>query len=355
MKTSLSLKWFLWLASIVALFCILQVLALLSLELREVMAGTADMVEELSEIAVLASISIGVFVLLLGVFWFVSKRMIRPLGSIAETANRISSGILHERIEGEFVNDEVGALVAAINRAFDQYGTVLKKLERFTSNAAHQLRAPLTSIRNLGEVCLQRQRPPEEYRECIGQMLEASQELSRTVDKLLLIARLDSSSIHRSFEVIDVGRVTRDTVEQYQCIIDDKTIELVQTVADGLTVQGEGTLLHQALANILDNAVRLTPPGGRITVDAHSDAGAVVLTIGDTGPGIPAHFLPYVFERFSHIPQPEHRGSGLGLAIAAEIVSLHEGSIDALSGESGGTRIRLTLPAVSHQLPADRP
>ena len=162
MKMSLSTRWFLWLSVAIAIFCIGQTLGMVWVEIREILHNEGALATELTEISVLLSISLCVFVIISGALWFISRKMVQPIRTIAESANRISSGLLQERVEGGLGSDEIGLLVSSINRAFDSYHDAVRRLDRFAGNAAHQLRTPLTSIRSLGEVCLQRNRAETE-------------------------------------------------------------------------------------------------------------------------------------------------------------------------------------------------
>ena len=345
MRTRLTTRWFFGIVVAAGVLCALQFAVLIAVEVHEIITGSGSgLHHELSEIAGLLAAGAVVFVIMLGFFWFISRRMVRPIRKIAQTATLISSGSLDRRIEGVFVDDEIGALVSALNKAWDRYDIVLAKLRRFTSNAAHQLRTPLASIRVEGEVCLKRQRTEQEYRDAMGSILEAAAELSRTLERLLLIAKLESREVQRHFASFDLAALLEETTQEFRPASDAKGLVLTVRAQGPLTVKGDKTLLRQALANLLDNAIRFTPDHGSIDVAAKREEDSVVLTVSDTGPGVTEALQPYLFERFSHAPRVGDHGAGLGLAIVDEIARLHEGKAELVNAKSRGTCIRLVLP-----------
>lgn len=342
MSTSLRSLYFRWISGL--LLAYLAALSLASLvyqwyEIRKV--GSHGLRHEVME--VLAVFGTGAFLLpamLLVVAWL-TGRMVRPLSAIRITAERINNGCLDERIPAGNPDDELGRLVRIINSAFDRYRESLDRLQRFASDTSHQLRTPLTSIRTSGEVCLQKERTPEEYRETIGSMLEDVQRLSDLVEKLLLIARLGADRIRSSFTSVDLGQLVREVAARYEEIVDSRTLHLA--AVEGVRVRGDAELLRQLLSNLLDNAVRHTPKAGEIRVGlARRADGMAVLSVRDSGPGVSPEIRQQLFRRFSRGPGTDVSGTGLGLAIASDIVGIHGGSIELLEGN--GAHFVVTLP-----------
>lgn len=282
-------------------------------------------------------------VMFLAIRWL-TGRMVRPLNAIRETAERINAGRLDERIPVGNPNDELGRLVRIINAAFDRYRETTDRLQRFASDTSHQLRTPLTSIRTSGEVCLQKDRTPEEYRETIGSMLEDVQRLSDLVEKLLLIARLGADRIRTTFSPIDLGQLVREVAARYEEIVFERTLRL--EVSAGPKVSGDAELLRQLLSNLLDNAIRHTPAGGEILIRLTEAVDRrLTLSVWDTGPGVSEEMRSQLFQRFARGAGIDVSGAGLGLAIVADIVNLHRGSIELLPGP--GARFDITLPAAT--------
>jgi len=312
-------------------------------EVQELSNGEGPPGEEIREISVLLSISACVFVLMLAGLRFISRRMIRPIQAIADAARRIGEGDLRERIAGDFANDEVGALVVAINRAFDRYHEAVNRLERFAGRAAHQLRTPLTAVRSLGEVCLQKERTPAEYRECIAGMLDVEREIAHTLEKLLMLARLNPSRVRQGFESVDVIKVASEVLELYRPSMEEKRLKPVADMDPGPCVMGDGTLLRQALGNVLSNAVQFTPPGGAIGMTVRATEGVVVVEVSDTGPGIPPDLRARLLASMTGDRGEMDTGS-LGLALVAEIMRVHQGGVEIAERQGGGTCVRLRLP-----------
>lgn len=280
--------------------------------------------------------------MLLAVRW-TCHRMLRPLKSFRETAERIIAGQLHERIVTENPGDDLGRLAATINDAFDRYREAMDRQQRFASDASHQLRTPLTAIRTTGEICLQKARAPEEYREAIGSMLEDVHRLSDMVEKLLLLARLGEDQVRATFAPVDLGATVRNVLAQYDSLVVAKEIRLRVTARRDIRVSGDEALLEQMFANLADNAMRYTPEGGVLVVEVDApDARHAVLLIRDSGPGISPQLHDLLFQRFARGPSADTGGTGLGLAIVADIVNLHRGRIELLGGP--GACFRVTLP-----------
>lgn len=344
MKLSLSTKWFLWLSIAVAVFCVAQVLGMVWLELMELVRGEGSPKEEFSEIVVLLSVSGCVFIIMLGGFWFISKRMIRPLREMAESAHRISEGNLMERVEDSGAADEVGMLASTLNRAFDRYYEVVQRLDGFAGNAAHQMRTPLASIRSMGEVCLQRERNSGEYRQCIAEMLEATQELTGIVGKLLTIARLNPLRVRQQFTKVMLPEVLDQILAVYEVMFKEKNIALESGEIPPLSVMGDGDLIGQVIGNVVENAVQFAPEGGAISVALEEREGGVVLRVSDNGPGMSESMrLQYLggHDRSWNDELPIGR---MGLAIVFEIMRLHEGTVEIGKREGGGTCVELGWP-----------
>lgn len=348
MKMSLRLRYVVWLLVLMVLLFFSQLVAFTLFEIHEYRrhgGDAAQIREDVEEVLLLLGIDAVVLPFVLLAAWAISGRMLAPLHAVAATSRRISLGNLSERVTSPGADDEIGSLVQTINGAFDKYQDVLLRLERFTSDASHQLRTPLAALRNTGEVCLQKDRPPEEYRDTLGAMLEEAARLSTIVEKLLLLARLERSQVTGAFQRVDVSALLRDVVQAFAPFAQDRRIALVVQAEDGLAVAGDSDLLNQVFANLMDNAVRYTPRDGTVRVRLQREGGGIRLAIADSGPGIPAPFRGRIFDRFNRGPGATGDGSGLGLAIVADIVRIHGGSVEAVASDMGGAEFRVDLPA----------
>jgi len=341
MKLSLSVKWFLWLSLIVAIFCVIQIFGMIWWETMEIMRGEGSLAEELAEIAVMLGVSACVFILMLGGFWFVSKRMMKPIKAIAESANRISEGALDERIAGEDSPDEIGILVSVLNRAFNRYQEVVHRLDAFAGNAAHQMRTSLASVRSIGEVCLQKERSSAEYRQYIGEMLESVRELTRVVEKLLMIARLNPSRVRQQFELVDVTDVLSEVMAVYEVMLEEKNIKLNIEKTAGLKIKGDRNLVAQAIGNIVGNAVEFTPRDGGLEISLEKREHQAVLRVSDTGPGIPDFMCLHVSGNGDEKWNGEWPAGHMGLAIVSEVMKVHDGTVEIRRSKDGGTCVEL--------------
>ena len=346
MRAPIRTRYFIWLSFVLLLFMIVQTVAWFAYEFSEWWTGEAEsLAEEMGEVLVVVGIHVATIPFMLVFLWILSKHLLRPLHEIATTAQRIEAGDLDTRIEVETTGDDLGILAHTINKAFDQYQDAVSRLQRFSADASHQLRTPLTAIRSTGEVCLQKERQPQEYVEAMDSMLEDARRLSHTVDQLLLLARLDASDEQTGFAVTDVNALVAGSAERYQDLAEIKRITLSVSLGESVRTWANPLLLEQVVANLLDNALKYTPEGGVIEVSTSPrDEQFIRIAVRNTGPGIPQAYLARIFDRFSTVPGTAESGSGLGLAIVADIARLHGGTVEALSEPEQGAELRVDLP-----------
>ena len=348
MKSSIRRNYCFWLALVLIIHFTVQGIVTIGHGLGEISAGEKDAEAEVREMVLVVLTDLLTLFLLFGVIWFISKKMLQPLSSMAEAAHRIRAGELAERIPVDNPEDDIGRVAVALNDAFDGYQQAMDRVRRFSSDASHQLRTPLTAMRSVGEVCLQKDRSPEEYRDKIASMLEECQRLSRIVEQLLALSRLERSKLREQFVPVAMAAVIKRVIDTFEPLYADKQVDLITELAPSLMVQGNVGLLEQVVANLIDNAIRFTPLGGTIRVSTAKTSGSLaVIRVVDSGPGIPEAEQTRIFQRFVSLPGPEMPGSGLGLAIVADIVKLHDGKVEAKSNPEGGATLTVTLPLAS--------
>lgn len=292
-----------------------------------------------------------------------TRRALRPLEEVVETAARVSRAdlvtdrtALQERVAPQAADErtEAGRVGAALNRllehvteAFRQRELVEQRLRVFVADASHELRTPLASVRGYAELTrLSGEELPPDSAHALSRIEAESTRMSGIVEDLLLLARLDQRLPPRSEEV-DLGVVLRDVVADARVAAPAHELEV--QVGDGpLGVLGDPDRLRQALGNVVSNAWQHTPDGTRIVVRGESrTAGRVVITVHDTGPGLPEGFETQLFERFVRADVSRSRargGAGLGLSISKSVIEAHGGTI-AVSSEPGNTVFRIELPA----------
>jgi len=346
MRHTLQIRFFKWL--VIQTVCIFLAVGTVRLIYRiHEQKKHPDLAEERAEAYVTVSILVFSLVpLSLFMAWSVSKQMRRLLQPIFDTADQVRSGNLERRILPVEPNDEIGSLSTKLNEAFDRYRDALSRLERFSFDASHQLRNPLAAIRASGEICLQRERSAEEYRQTIGMMLEDADRLSATVEQLLTLARLAYKDLAAEIEVFTVRELVESAVEHFKEPCELKEIEFRTVISNAdVRVRGVRYLLQEALTNLLDNAVRFTPQKGRIQVSLEdAPAGCFKLVIDDSGPGVSEDQ-----QKMAGVPGIEgvdirsRQGTGLGLLIVADIVTLHKGSINVTRSPWDGARFEIVL------------
>jgi len=348
MKYSIRVRFLGWLLLFMVLSSVLSFLADRLHHILEARGVIPEAFGLTGELTVFVVVHIALFPIVALIGWHVSRRMLAPVRAISETARNIVDGHLTARIETDVPDDELGTLSQVINQAFDRYEASLKELQRFNADASHQLRTPLTALRMKGEICLNRPRSAEDYRETIQAMLEQLSRLSRIVEQLLDLSRLGAASMREHFKPVDVIEVARRTAVDFEPLCSEKQVSLaVEGTGQVPRTLGDEALIEQVFANLLDNAIRFTPAGGAVDVDVRASASGrnVSVSVSDTGAGIPESCASSVLERFNKGSRPESDGAGLGLAIVAEIVRVHSGHIGLARNPGGGTTVNVTFPA----------
>jgi heavy metal sensor kinase len=275
-----------------------------------------------------------------------AKRALAPLEDMAARAERIRATEPGERLPVDNAHDELGRLGKVLNVAFERLETAIAELRRFTADASHELRTPLTAIRSVGEVALAKSSSAGEYREVIGSMLEEVARLTRLVDDLLDLSRVDRGRIERQQNVA-LADIARAVVGHLGVLAEERKQTIVLDVAGDPRVAGDPDMLRRAVINLLDNAIRYSPEGSRTRVFVGERDGRAILEIEDHGQGIPQAARSHLFERFQRADPSRDRGSGgfgLGLAITHGIVERHDGRLEVESAEGKGSTFRIVLP-----------
>jgi heavy metal sensor kinase len=255
-------------------------------------------------------------------------------------------------------DDELGRLSRTINAMIARLERSFAEIRRFTADASHELRTPLTAIRAEAEVALGRRLTEAEHQALLGSILEECERLTRLIDQLLALAREDAGARTGGRTEVDLADLVDGVVDTMRPLADAKGVRLLRGGKDSPRVQGDGGRLRQVFSNLLDNAIKYTPEGGTVEVRVGRRDRSAVVTVRDTGIGIPAEHLPRVFDRFYRVDKARTRaegGTGLGLSIARSIVAAHGGRIELESAPGRGTACTVTLPEggePSNDLPA---
>jgi heavy metal sensor kinase len=280
--------------------------------------------------------------------WIAGKAM-RPIGLMAERAEGITANNLHDRLVVANPRDELGALATVFNHLLERLEQSFQQLQRFTADAAHELRTPLASLRTVGEVSLAQQRTPEQYRDAISSILEETQRLNHTIDSLLLLARAEAGNSSATVEAIALAPLLLEVASILSVLAEEKRIQvLVRGSEDSAKVRGDRSLLRVAIINLLHNALKFSPPEGTVRMELASDEAFAYVNVMDQGPGIAKNEFDAVFERFYRgRGVSSESGNGLGLSIVKLIVNRVGGTIEFDRAAEEGTCVKLRLPLAS--------
>lgn len=283
----------------------------------------------------------------LGGYWM-SRRALRPVDAITRAAQSIGIENLSERLEVPAAGDELARLAETWNGMLARLEAAVKRLARFTADASHELRTPVTLIRATADLTLRRERSPERYCEALRQIIEASDRTARLIEDLLVLARADAGLPALPLHRLELTPVVRDICAQGQILAGEGQLEIAAEVPEQpVYVEASDPELRRLLLLLVDNAVKYTPAGGRITVCVAHDSSGPTVTVRDTGIGIPDAALPHVFERFYRVEESRSRqagGTGLGLSIAQMIAHRHHAKLEAESEVGRGSAFRVRFP-----------
>lgn len=281
----------------------------------------------------------------------IARRGLRPLRLFAQRVTEIDARSLGQRLlkdDDELAYpQEVQALVTSLDRMLDRLERAFRALTELSGDLAHELRTPIHVLRQHGEVALQRRRSAEEYQDVLGANLEELDRMRRMVDDILFLARAEDPRAVIQRVSLCLSDEAAAVIEFLSADATDRGVFLSSDVPTSLELFADRMLLRRALVNVLGNALRHTPAGGRVTVSACTDGDNVAVEVCDTGVGIPAELLPRVFDRHTRGPDSSARdagGAGLGLAIVRGIMALHGGTAEAMSPLGEGTKITLMFP-----------
>jgi signal transduction histidine kinase len=283
---------------------------------------------------------------------WLARGMTQPLRDMAAAARRMEVGDYTGRVHTRS-RDEVGQLAAAFNRMSAELEVLERSRRDLVANVSHELKTPITAIRaHLENLADGVERPD---RDTLQVMLGQTERLGRLVDQLLDLSRLESGEVPLQLEPFALAVVIRDVISEFSVGRSVEDVTLGSDVADDLFVDADEERIHQVVFNLVDNAVRFTPPGGAVKITAAREGGRVRVQVADTGVGVGSEHLPRLFERFYRADPSRSRddgsGTGIGLAIARSIVEGHGGRITAESERDNGATFTFDLPAANAAVP----
>ncbi|MGH0032470.1 MAG: sensor histidine kinase [Myxococcota bacterium] len=300
-------------------------------------------VEEIRRVFLLALPLVLVATGLLG--WALARASLRPIHQINRTARQIGGSNLESSIPTTGSGDELDQLAGTLNDMIGRIRGSMERERRFTGNAAHQLLTPLAAIRNQIDVTLARERSSDEYLEALEGVRGETARMAEEVEAMLRLARSEGGLPEDHREPCDVAAILRTVADFFLPLASDRGVELAIDGGSEVTVLGDESWLTQLFSNVVSNAIKYTPPGGRVTLVWRLDTDTIQVSVSDTGPGIGSDSPETVFERFHRSRSAGATpGFGLGLPIAREIARAHGGNVTIERSSAEGTTVRVTLP-----------
>ena len=281
-----------------------------------------------------------------GVGWFMAKRAVSGVEAVTRTARSISAGSLQERVPVKPTGDEIDQLATTFNQMLDRIQILLTEIKEMNDNIAHDLRSPVARIRGLAEVTLTTGKSPGDFEAMAASTIEECDRLLDMINTMLVISKTEAGVEKFSHEEVDISALVHKACEIFEPMADDKKVALDYQGREKTLLFGDARMLQRMLSNILDNAVKYTPSGGKVEISlSESEKHDVIISIRDTGVGISATDLPHVFERFYRCDRSRSQpGTGLGLSLARAIARAHGGDIVVTSALNQGSAFTITLP-----------
>jgi two-component system, OmpR family, sensor kinase len=288
-----------------------------------------------------------------------ANQALRPVDRITRAAEQISTGDLTERVPMSAKMDEIGRLIITFNQMISRLQAAFERQKQFTSDASHEMRTPLAVMRGDIEIALRRDRSADEYKRVLTSNLEEIVRLSRLVEDLLMLARADHGQLELRNEPVDLNKLCQQMVEYITPLAQQKGQDIFYYQLNGkapegpkeIKISGDLQRIKQLLLNLLDNAIKYTDFGGKVSLELMTEGKCAVITISDTGRGIPPEDLPHICERFfrksKSTSDRSATGFGLGLSIVKWIVDSHSGKITAQSEVGRGTTFTVKFPLLS--------
>jgi heavy metal sensor kinase len=280
--------------------------------------------------------------------WWLAQRALKPVGAMTHEARSINANDFAARLSVPATRDELQELAEAWNELLGRIEESVRSVTRFTADAAHELRTPVTVIRTAAELALRHPRSPESHRQTLEAIQRETEQMTDLIEQLLLLARGDAGQWQFHFDSVFADAVLRHLQKVISSLAESKHIQMDWALPDQPTIiWADEAALRRLVMILADNALKYTPSGGRVAVRLRASESECAIEISDTGCGIRAEELPHVFERFYRADPARTPGTGigLGLAIARTIVEAHHGRLEALSAGETGTIFRVVLPA----------
>jgi heavy metal sensor kinase len=282
--------------------------------------------------------------------WLLARRALEQVDRMTKAARRISAEHLAERLEETETGDELDSLAKTLNEMLGRLDASFSQIRQFSANASHELQTPLTILKGELEVALRSPRTPEEYQEILVSALEEIDRIAQLVEGLLLLARADAGVLRMDRQPVELLYLVEEVFDRVKVLADAHSVALRLGHLERVSVQGDYERLRRLLLNLVDNAIKYSSPGGRVTLSVQVDGERAFLQISDTGVGLKREEKEQIFQPFYRTAEARsvgERGVGLGLSIARSIAEAHGGKIEVESTPGQGSTFTVLLPIPS--------
>jgi heavy metal sensor kinase len=281
------------------------------------------------------------------------RRALKPVDNLSQKAAAITQHNLSERLPVVRTGDELERLSLSLNLMISRLEDAINSSKQFVADASHELRTPLAVLRGELENLAQDLQLKSQTRETLGSALEEVDRLAEIVEGLLALSRLDTGDLKSAWVRFDLAELVSTTAGQMSLLAEDKHITVLCDCAERVMIEGDQARLKQVVVNLLDNAIKYTPDGGRVKLKITQEGGNAVLDVADDGIGIPSEALPHVFKRFFRVDGSRSRdqgGAGLGLSVVKSICDAHGARVEVSSTPGQGSRFRIRQPLAPEPL-----
>jgi heavy metal sensor kinase len=299
------------------------------------------------------SVTLGLIAVLSAVGGFLfARRALAGVEEVTKAANEISNGAFDRRVEVKDRGEEIDTLAETFNRMVGKIEVLIREMREMTDNIAHDLKSPITRIRGMAEATLIRSNSPKDFELMSGSIVEECDRLLVMINTMLDISEAEAGVAKLALEEVDMAQVVRDACDLFQPVAEKDQVRIVQRLAENAMISGDKTKIQRAVANLLDNALKYTPQGGKVTASVEREDDQVILSVNDTGPGISELDLSHIFDRFFRGDRSRSQpGTGLGLNLTLAIARAHGGDVTVTSVLGQGSTFTMSLPRFP--LPAD--
>jgi heavy metal sensor kinase len=277
--------------------------------------------------------------------WFMARQSLSGVEKITQTAIAISDGAMERRVPLTGRGDEIDRLSGIFNHMLDRIQSLINEMKEVTDNVAHDIKSPVTRIRGLAEVTLNAERSLDEYQNMAVSTIEECDRLLKMVNTMLEISEDEAGVGSLSFSEVNISALVNDACDLFHPLAEDNGLYVEVNTSAQCLLQGDKSKLQRVIVNLLDNAIKYTPPGGKIIVSVEEVDKKVIISVHDTGMGISSEDLPHIFDRFFRADKSRSvPGAGLGLSLVQAIVRRHRGEIKVSSSPGVGTTFEVVLP-----------